>query len=197
MDYQSSISKNKELIYETISNISYNKKIKSVTDALFGNYPEFEIWTGSGSSNSHHYGAGGLLQHTREVFDLCIKNYKYLSVIESSYDIDVLAAAALYHDVGKIWDYGPKDKGLIEWENKNHKKEIHHVSRSYLEWNKIADICGLSYIFIDNVSHLILSHHCCKEWGSPVEPRNRLAWILHLSDNMSAKFNCPIHVPQK
>lgn len=199
MDYKSNIDKNKERIYEAISNIDPTYAIKVLADTLFRNYPQFEIWTGSGSYNSHHYGKGGLLQHTREVLELCIQNYGYLTSdepINNFHDLKILVLGALYHDVGKIWDYGPKDGGL-NWENTNHKKEIHHVPRSYLEWNRVATELSLSEEVTDEVSHLILSHHGCKEWGSPVEPRNKLAWILHLSDNMSAKFNCPIHIPQK
>ena len=35
--------------------------------------------------------------------------------------------------------------------------------------------------------HVIQSHHGCKEWGSPVEPKTIEAQIIHFADNFSAK----------
>ena len=35
--------------------------------------------------------------------------------------------------------------------------------------------------------HIIQSHHGCKEWGSPVEPKFIEAQIIHFADNFSAK----------
>jgi 23S rRNA maturation-related 3'-5' exoribonuclease YhaM len=47
------------------------------------------------------------------------------------------------------------------------------------------------YINIDpsNITHNILSHHGMREWGSPVAPATKEAWILHLCDNMSARLD--------
>jgi 23S rRNA maturation-related 3'-5' exoribonuclease YhaM len=42
---------------------------------------------------------------------------------------------------------------------------------------------------IDEVTHAILSHHGQREWGSPVRPATKLAWILHTCDMMSARVN--------
>lgn len=38
---------------------------------------KFEVWSGSSQSYSHHYGKGGLAQHTMEVCELCLLNNKY------------------------------------------------------------------------------------------------------------------------
>jgi 3'-5' exoribonuclease len=40
----------------------------------------------------------------------------------------------------------------------------------------------------EEVLHAILSHHGMRQWGSPVAPKSRLAWLLHLADSMSARM---------
>ena len=45
----------------------------------------------------------------------------------------------------------------------------------------------------DEVLHAILSHHGRREYGSPVSPSTRIAWLLHLCDSISARmFDCNI-----
>lgn len=40
---------------------------------------------------------------------------------------------------------------------------------------------------IEEILHCILAHHCEKEWGSPVKPKTKEAWIVHLADQTSAR----------
>ena len=67
--------------------------------------PEFAIASGAGKSDQHHYGDGGLLQHTWEVVTLCLNNANFFAFIENDIPRKELFLAALFHDVGKIWDY--------------------------------------------------------------------------------------------
>jgi 23S rRNA maturation-related 3'-5' exoribonuclease YhaM len=68
-----------------------------------------------------------------------------------------------------------------------HKKRIHHITRSALIWGEIAK--DNRYKDIDEVLHAILAHHGNKEFGSPVSPQTKLAWMLHLCDGISARMN--------
>ena len=173
--------------------------ISEYTDPVLTD-PKFEYWSGSGSSIHHHYGDGGLCKHTYEVYSLS-KN------IVSSYDmyggkpvIDIyeLFISIIWHDYGKIWDYQRKNDGT--WGKfDNHARQIHHISRSALEFSKhvekLKSVDRLhKYINTDNILHNILSHHGMREWGSPVAPATREAWILHLADNLSARLDdCDKH----
>lgn len=148
--------------------------------------PRFPIWSGSSKKGQHHYGKGGLILHTSEVIDLCLNNNHYLDYgIPSSY----LFLAALYHDVGKMWDYRPVKDDLSEWEGTDHKRNIHHISRSAIEWNLAAAKVGYDQTLTDEITHAILAHHGRREWGSPVAPKSKLAWMLHLCDGISARMN--------
>jgi 3'-5' exoribonuclease len=40
----------------------------------------------------------------------------------------------------------------------------------------------------EELLHIILSHHGCLEWGSPVEPATREAMLVHAMDKLSGDF---------
>lgn len=155
--------------------------------------PKFATWSGSGKPDQHHYGDGGLLDHTFEVIQLCLTNARTLDEINNQTDfflfveIQTLFLAALFHDVGKIWDYEKID-GI--WRASVHRRDIHHISRSGIVWSRAIDLTVRDFKNIEqDVLHAILSHHQLREWGSPIMPRSKVAWILHLCDSMSARVN--------
>jgi len=161
----------------------------------------FNYWSGSGKPEHHHYGDGGLLKHTSEVtmfcFDIAVRHQAMNGV---KLNIRELLVSAIWHDYGKIWDY-QKDENGVWGKHDNHARQVHHISRSVIEWQKYAtrmpwmDDGGIFMkMNIDNVTHNILSHHGMREWGSPVAPATREAWILHLADNLSARLDdCDKH----
>lgn len=155
--------------------------------------PKFAIWSGSSKPHQHHYGKGGLITHTLEVIELCMSNYELMKNIYSdmNQNPDMYFLAALYHDVGKMWDYSPVNEDMTEWTGNSHKRKIHHISRSCIEWNLIASQSQIHQSYIDEISHAILAHHGLREWGSPVAPYSRVAWMLHLCDGISARmYDC-------
>jgi 3'-5' exoribonuclease len=149
---------------------------------------DFGVWSGSCYEHHHHYGDGGLLQHTTEVVRLCMNNGEFYSQLGHNIDFQSLYLSALFHDYGKIFDYVKVDG---KWIGAPHKRQIHHISRSAMEFMVIARKrrCELSARLTDAVLHNILSHHGMREFGSPVSPNSKEAWILHLCDQMSARVN--------
>jgi 3'-5' exoribonuclease len=144
--------------------------------------PDFLNCSGSSKPYQHHYGRHGLIIHTSEVIDLCMFNNLKM---KSNIDLKELFLAALCHDIGKIWDYTPVDADMNEWESTAHKRHIHHISRSAIMWHDLAHKYGIPE---DAVLHAILAHHGQREWGSPVGPNSKLAWMLHLCDGISARM---------
>lgn len=145
--------------------------------------PEFLTCSGSHTVGMHHYGTGGLLQHTLEVWLLADKSNFVLNEPVSRKE---LFLACLFHDIGKIYDYE-----LVNgvWGPTQHKYLIRHLSRSAIEWSKAVDQHKDYQNMHDSVLHAILAHHGSKLHGSPVTPRTQLAWLLHLSDALSARMN--------
>ena len=146
----------------------------------------FLLWSGSPHSSLHHYGKHGLLIHTYEVVRLCMDSAATLG-LQKEIDLKWMFLAALYHDIGKLDDYRPINDEMTEWESTDHKKKIYHIVKSYEVWNRMAEKHRISRKDADEVSHAILAHHGRLEWKSPVEPQTKMAWILHLCDNMSAR----------
>lgn len=162
--------------------------------------PEFQLCSGSSKEQQHHYGDHGLLIHTKEVVSTCLKMQSFYP----QYNIDraELFLAALYHDAGKTYDYEQVDnmyRTAKVWQGTEHKRKIHHISRSAIIWTKnVAKLPdsgdGFDGInkwkqkYEDPVLHAILAHHGQRQWGSPVAPKSRVAWLLHLCDGISARL---------
>lgn len=145
----------------------------------------FADCSGAGIMGQHHYGDGGLVRHVAETWRIALHSNQTLQ--DKSYTPDdQLFLACLFHDVGKMWDY---EKVNGRWGKVEHNRMIHHISRSNVQWNLIATKHNVDQHMIDSVSHAILSHHGRREWGSPVAPKTRLAWILYLADSMSARMD--------
>lgn len=162
-----------------------------VADVVIQN-KEFQIWSGSSRPSVHHYGTCGLIVHTTEVVDLCLDTNAYLTQCGKGADSRELFLAALFHDIGKTYDYAPTTEidGIDHetfWGSTDHKRRIYHVSRSALIWNEAATVHSIDPTVRENVLHTILAHHGRREWGSPVSPATRAAWILHLCDSLSAR----------
>lgn len=164
--------------------------------------PRFPVWSGSSGPHQHHYGDGGLARHTAEVVRLCLANIETLKLSTTAPSWGVPSGreaflAALFHDYGKIWDYEfwPAHTDTTghhhpdEWRSTPHKRLVHHISRSAIEWSRAVDRFPAYRDIEEPVLHAILAHHGLREWGSPVAPKTRLAWLLHLCDGLSARFD--------
>jgi 23S rRNA maturation-related 3'-5' exoribonuclease YhaM len=164
---------------------SKDRMIRCLADRVIFN-SEFYTWSGSSKPDQHHYGKHGLLIHTAEVIQLC-------KLVADMYGIEGqerqnLMFAALFHDIGKTYDYKPTNEEKTEWTSSDHKYLVHHISRSGIIWVEAARNNSYGQKDTDEVLHAILSHHGLREWGSPVQPKTKIAWALHLCDNLSARL---------
>ena len=150
----------------------------------------FAVWSGSDNPSKHHYGKAGLVIHTAEVMQL---GFSTAEVLSMKLDTKEWFFASLFHDAGKIYDYAPvHSTNYQQWQGTEHKRLIHHISRSALIWSEYAGKNPKSNTYVayhERVLHAILAHHGQREWGSPVAPKTRIAWLLHLCDNLSARMN--------
>lgn len=149
------------------------------------NDSRFDIWSGSSKPEQHHYGTNGLTIHTHEVMELAFSAKGNLKL-----DIDPieLYLSVLFHDSGKMFDYFTTNN--INFSSAPHKRLIHHISRSALIWHDASsNVPQIHDKYHDLVLHNILSHHGKREHGSPVMPKTKTAWLLHLCDSISARMN--------
>jgi 23S rRNA maturation-related 3'-5' exoribonuclease YhaM len=56
-------------------------------------------------------------------------------------------------------------------------------------WTQASEKYPIIYDkYHERVCHAILAHHGTREWGSPIAPLSRVAWLVHLCDNLSARM---------
>lgn len=135
--------------------------------------PRFQI--SPGGSEHHHNYPHGLIIHVNEVMQ------NVLSM--ASNPSDDLITAVIWHDYMKIKDYALDGEQVVKLP---YRKLINHVAGSAMEFHHAAHGM-LSVPQLENIEHLLLSHHGRREWGSPVEPLTAEAFILHAADMMSSR----------
>ena len=129
----------------------------------------------------HHAYRGGLLGHILSLIDLSIRVAK---AYEPKLDRDLLIAAAILHDIGKIYEY-------------NFQRAIRFAVAGRLRGH-IAMGCEIAVRFAAEVGmespdtalllHMILSHHGELEFGSPIRPAIREAVVFHYLDQIDGRL---------
>ena len=135
----------------------------------------------SAAKTVHHGFVGGLLQHTLSVAKLCAfycERYERLNK-------DLLIAAALCHDIGKIKElsFFPENDYTDEGQFLGHI-----VMGTEMVGEKIRQIPNFPSIIESELKHCILAHHGEYEFGSPKKPAIMEAVALNFADNTDAKI---------
>ncbi len=130
----------------------------------------------------HHAVLGGLLEHTASVLGLC----RLLADYYPALDRDLLVAAAILHDVGKVreltWDrvFDYTDAGRL----------LGHITLgAFLVEERIRAIPDFPEALAQRLLHCILSHHGELAWGSPKRPKTLEALVLHYAEDLDGKVN--------
>ena len=137
--------------------------------------------TAPAAKSMHHAYLGGLLEHSlslARLVQLVLKNYPFL-------DRDLLIAAALFHDLGKAWEFSPE----LGFDYTDSGRLLGHIliGLDLLE-KKMALIPEFPEPLAMHLKHLVASHHGELQFGSPKPPMTLEALCLHLLDNLDAKL---------
>lgn len=141
-------------------------------------------------SGQHHTVRGGLLQHSVCVAMSCLSDYNtYRSIYgEDILNFALLLSGALIHDIGKCFELDSDASGQAIYTEDSVLRS--HLISGVAEIVKTATELGLSqYKEVDELVHLISSHHGRAEWGALIEPRMAEAWVLSSADDKDAKIN--------
>lgn len=139
--------------------------------------------TAPAAKRMHHAYLGGLIEHTLSVTGLAAK----ISDHYPELDRDLLLTGALLHDIGKTREFSYK---TVPFEYTSPGRLIGHlVIGSEMVRQEAAAVPNLAPERLDQLVHLILSHHGRHEFGSPCLPMTMEAILLHHLDNMDAKMN--------
>jgi 3'-5' exoribonuclease len=169
-------------IDEVIASIT-NPFLSELLHRLFGEESFRHLFfTAPGAKALHHAYIAGLAEHTVEVLAICER----VAEVFPQLDRDLLLAAAVLHDIGKIeelswsaaFDYTDAG-GLVG----------HIVLGERRVSREVEQIEGFPPDLKLRLSHMILSHHGTREFGSPVEPATAEAIALHHAEDLDAKIN--------
>ena len=153
------------------------KRIKEALKAILNNHPEF--YTAPGAAYHHHNYRGGLLEHTVQTCKIALAIANDIND-EIVIDMDLLIIGSILHDIGKINCYKLEESKIS-------------ITKILIEQDHIVN--GIKIISqelkidrLDDIIHIIASHHNIKDWGSPIEPSSNEAWVIHFSENLSSKI---------
>lgn len=166
-------------IIEYANSIQNKDLSEFVTGLLFEHEEAFKITPAA--KLMHHNYIGGLLEHTYECLDFA---KIILTKCNDKIDSDIVYAACILHDFGKIWEYKiDTETGLIEY-NEEFRKDW----RTHSQWGFTA--C-MSKGFKE-VAKMIAAHHGRTDWGALIDLNDKdlepFMYIVHHIDDLSAKF---------
>ncbi|MGN0326209.1 MAG: 3'-5' exoribonuclease YhaM family protein [Lachnospiraceae bacterium] len=185
-DYLPCTKKDIGKMYEQV--LSYidaiqNVYLKKLLQAFFVEDEDFiKAFKNSSAAKTVHHGfIGGLLEHTLSVTNMC----RYLASAYPLVKKDLLIAAALCHDIGKVREISsfPANDYTDEGQLLGHiVMGIEMVSE------KIREIDGFPVQLAGELKHCIAAHHGELEYGSPKKPALIEAVALNFADNTDAKM---------
>lgn len=167
----------REKLYSFIEEIEEPELKISIKNTL-EKYPIF--FESPGAKIKHHAYKGGLLEHTVQTIEFSLAIISNLDNKDILLDKDLIIAGAILHDIGKINCYRTEN-GFFE------------ITETFLKQEHIIN--GIKIISqeiesnkLDDLIHIIASHHNLKDWGSPIKPAMDEAWIVHFAENLSSKI---------
>lgn len=165
---------------------------------------QFTTWTAA--SSMHHNQLGGLYVHTAEVIDMCLNMADYWDNKYKNNIIDraLIVSSALLHDIGKCVELSVDSFGTTQYSIEASLES--HIMIILKEVDITAYCKGIGYQRYSEdktplktneqvkkeqeaillLKHCLAAHHGKLEYGSPIEPHIPEAYILNMTDEISA-----------
>ncbi len=129
------------------------------------------------SIRHHHNYAGGFIEHTIALYELCMSLSRIVSkVYECTVDNDLILCGVLLHDIYKTATYVEKGKRYVM---SDLAERVDHLTLASAELIRRG--------FPLDVVHIVVASHG-REYG-PMGPMTVEALICHLADYAEAKLN--------
>jgi 3'-5' exoribonuclease len=128
----------------------------------------------------HHAYRGGLIEHICSV----TRKVEAILKLEKNINRGIALAGAILHDIGKILELSPAGGGRTP--------EGRLIGHLILGVSLVRDTAVEQGVadrpWLQEVEHILLSHHGETQFGSPVRPLTREAILVHFVDNLDAKL---------
>ncbi len=169
--------------FKQISRSVADPALQSVLRRIFTDKFFNQFKKAPAAKKMHHAYLGGLLEHTLSVTRLAVKIAGHYPAV----DRDLLVAGALLHDIGKVREF---HFSSVPFDYTDVGRLVGHlVLGSEMVRNAVVQEKKQTESRIDQLVHLILSHHGRYEYGSPCLPMTMEAMLLNFIDDMDAKVN--------
>jgi 3'-5' exoribonuclease len=137
----------------------------------------------------HHAYVGGLLEHTVAVARTAKNIVEAGRAGGYEADVSVTVAGALLHDLGKMESYKLVPAPVMTVAGTFHD----HIVLGYSRFETLAREYGLDERLFLAIGHILVSHHGCREYGSPVLPATPEALAVSAADEMDFRLFCWKH----
>ncbi len=144
------------------------------------------------ATGNHHAYVGGLVAHVLSMIGLARRVAGHYSAL----DVDLLVAACVFHDIGKIRELTWKTS--LEYSREGRLVGHVVIGLEILDRLQASFFSGTKYETpeaydedcrtFDHLRHLIASHHGNLEWGAAKKPMSREAVAFHLIDMMDSRM---------
>ncbi len=147
------------------------------------------------AKRNHHAFVGGFLEHvlnvTRTSCFLAEQYAKLYDQMQPPLDTDVVVAAAVLHDIGKLRELAETPGGA---EYTAAGSLIGHVlqGRDIVRETATGREIGAEKLL--RLEHAIIAHQRLPEWGAPKPPMTPEALIVHYADDLDAKLQMMVAV---
>ena len=121
------------------------------------------------------------MQHSVDVAGIAVAIAEQVGDV----DKDLVIAGALLHDVGKLREISSQ----IGFPYTNEGRLLGHITMSVLMVQEAAAKLRLPSARLEQLEHILLSHHGENEKGSPVACATREAFIVHYADEIDSIMN--------
>lgn len=174
--------------YKSITDKSIYKDTNNflLVMACFASLPKNKLITCPAACSVHHALSGGLLEHTSQVLRISqgiVANFPYPKLINP----DLIYAGASLHDIGKVLTYDVDELGQPTVSST--EQSIGHAYYSMSLVEKIGKEQKIPINFLNELLHIIASHHSRIEFGAIKVPMSMEAMIVGQADVLSAKSN--------
>lgn len=141
----------------------------------------------------HHARSGGLAEHTLSMMKVAKSLSDHYEALYGYpyFNRELLYTAIALHDIGKVKEMDVRSKDYT-----TQGKLLGHISLGHQMVSNFIIKNDILCRRLDELYHLILSHHGRLEYGSPVTPKTPEAFLLHQIDTMDAKVDSIVSVIQ-
>ena len=157
-----------------------DEKLKKFLSEYFEEHKE-KIKVMPAAKVMHHNYIGGLMVHTIECIQFAEKN---LGMFILKLNRDIMIAACMLHDIGKIFEYTiDLETGAVDYDENFRKEWISHSQYGF-------SLCMMNGF--KRIAKMIAAHHGRDDWGAMIDLDQKdlepELYFLHFMDNLSAKF---------